>query len=72
MFRMIAEGREGLIVPIVIHRAEGNHNGGRVEAMVLERALMVGEGWIGASKVDAPERKAPPESLRINDSETVR
>ena len=46
MFRMIAEGREGLIVPIVIHRAEGNHNGGRVEAMVLERAMMVGEGGL--------------------------
>ena len=72
MFRMIPEGRIGLIVPIVIHRAEGNHNGGGVEAMPLESALVVGEGWIGAPEVDAPERKAPPESLRINDSETVR
>ena len=69
---MIAEGREGLIVPIAIHRAEGNHNGGRVEAMVLERAMMVGEGWIGTPEVDAPERKAPIEGLRINDCEAVR
>ena len=72
MFRMIPEGRKGLIVPIAIHRAEGNHNGGGVEAMVLERALIVGEGRIGAPEVDAPERKAPIEGLRINDSETVR